>query len=377
MRVRAAVLGESGLPTPYAESRPLSVQEVDLEGPGPGEVLVRNAAAGLCHSDLSVVDGARLRPLPMVLGHEAAGVVEEVGRGVSLVAPGDHVVYSYVPMCGECVPCQSGRVVLCERGFAANSAGWLLGEVRRLSADGQPINHHLGVSGFADHSVVSAASLVPITPDVPLDKAALFGCAVATGVGAIVNTAGVRPGESVAVFGLGGVGLSAVMGAVLAGAHPVIVSDPVEAKRELAIRAGATHAVPAGPDAITQIRDLSGGGVDWSVECVGHAGVLAEAYAAARRGGAAISVGLPPPSQNLRIPAVSLVAEEKRVIGSYMGSSVPRRDVPRMIALYQAGRLPVQLLDSGSLDLDDINIGLDRLASGHAVRQLVRLPARA
>ncbi|MGH3519802.1 MAG: zinc-binding dehydrogenase [Haloechinothrix sp.] len=371
MRIRAAVLREAALPGPYADSRPLAVEDVNLAGPGPGEVLVRNIAAGLCHSDLSAVDGSRPRPLPMVLGHEAAGVVEEVGRDVSLVAPGDHVVYSYVPMCGECVSCQSGRVVLCERGFAANSAGALLGDVRRLSVDGQSLHHHLGVSGFAGHSVVSGASLVPITRDVPLDTAALFGCAVATGVGAIVNTAAVRPGESVAVLGLGGVGLSAVMGAVLAGACPVIASDPVGAKRDLAVRMGATHVVSGGADAVDAIRELSGGGVDWAVECVGNSGVLAQAYAAARRGGAAVSVGLPHPSQTLEIPAVSLVAEEKRVIGSYMGSSVPRRDVPRMIALYQAGRLPVQLLNSGSIGLDDINTAMDRLAAGQAVRQLV------
>ncbi len=373
MRVRAAVLRKMELPLPYADSRPLSVEEVQLDPPGTAEVLVRNVAAGLCHSDLSVVDGARPRPLPMVLGHEAAGVVEEVGTGVDLFAPGDHVVYSYVPMCGQCVPCQSGRVVLCEQGFAANAAGALLGDVRRLSADGQPVNHHLGVSGFADRSVVSAASLVRVDPEVALERAALFGCALSTGVGAIVNTAQVRPGDSVAVFGLGGVGLSAVMGAVLAGAHPVVAVDRVPNKLELAGRMGATHTVEAGDDSVGEIRDLTGGGVDWAVECVGSAAVLAQAYAAARRGGTAVSVGLPHPTEQLQVPAVTLVAEEKRIIGSYMGSAVPRRDIPRMIALYRAGRLPVDLLDSGTLTLEEINTGLDRLASGQAVRQLVQL----
>jgi alcohol dehydrogenase len=373
MRVRAAVLREMELPPPYTESRPLSVEEVDLEPPGTGEVLVRNVSAGLCHSDLSVVDGARPRPLPMVLGHEAAGVVEDVGAGVALFAPGDHVVYSYVPMCGQCVPCQSGRVVLCEQGFAANAAGALLGDVRRLRAGGAPVNHHLGVSGFADRSVVSAASLVKVDSEVPLDRAALFGCALSTGVGAIINTARVRPGESVAVFGLGGVGLSAVMGAVLAGAHPVVAVDRVPSKLDLAERMGATHRVPAGEDAVGQVRELTGGGADWAVECVGSATVLSQAYQAARRGGTAVSVGLPHPTEQLQIPAVSLVAEEKRVVGSYMGSAVPRRDIPRMIGLYRAGRLPVDLLDSGTLALEDVNAGLDRLASGDAVRQLVRL----
>jgi alcohol dehydrogenase len=373
MRVRAAVLRKMELPAPYADSRPLSVEEVDLDPPGTGEVLVRNVAAGLCHSDLSVVDGARPRPLPMVLGHEAAGVVEEVGDGVDLFAPGDHVVYSYVPMCGQCVPCQSGRVVLCEQGFAANAAGSLLGDVRRLSADGAPVNHHLGVSGFADRSVVSSASLVNIDREVPLERAALFGCALSTGVGAVINTARVRPGESAAVFGLGGVGLSAVMGAVLAGAYPVVAVDRVPAKLDLAERMGATHRVVAGDDTVSEVRDLTTGGVDWAVECVGSAAVLGQAYAAARRGGTAVSVGLPHPTEQLQVPAVTLVAEEKRIIGSYMGSAVPRRDIPRMIALYRAGRLPVDLLDSGTLALDEINTGLDRLASGDAVRQLVGL----
>jgi alcohol dehydrogenase len=373
MRVRAAVIRQMELPTPYAESRPLSVEEVDLDPPGTGEVLVRNVAAGLCHSDLSTVDGARPRPMPMVLGHEAAGVVEEVGEGVGLFRPGDHVVYSYVPMCGQCTNCQSGRVVLCEQGFAANAAGSLLGDVRRLSVDGAPVNHHLGVAGFADRSVVSAASLVRVDSEVPLDRAALFGCALSTGVGAIVNTARVRPGESVAVFGLGGVGLSAVMGAVLAGAHPVIAVDRVPDKLDLAAQIGATHRVTAGDDVAAEIRDLTGGGVDWAVECVGSAAVLAQAYATARRGGAAVSVGLPHPSQQLQVPAVTLVADEKRILGSYMGSSVPRRDVPRMIGLYRAGRLPVDLLVSGSIGLDDINTGMDRLASGDAVRQVVDL----
>jgi len=375
MRIRAAVLRETGRPGPYARSRPLSVEEVDLAPPGPGEVLVRNATAGLCHSDLSVVDGARPRPLPMVLGHEAAGVVEEVGPGAGLVAPGDHVVYSFVPMCGACAPCQSGRPVLCEQGAEANAAGSLLGGSRRLSQPAGPVHHHLGVSGFAEHSVVSERSLVPVDPDLPLAKAALFGCALTTGVGAVVNTARVRPGESVVVFGLGGVGLSAVMGAVLSGAGTIVVVDTTLTKLELALAAGAQHAVLAADDTVEQVRDLTAGGADWAIECVGSADVLQQAYAGTRRGGTAVAVGLPHPSQELRIPAVSLVAEEKRLVGSYMGSAVPRRDVPRMIELYRSGRLPVDLLDSGSLALDDINSALDRLAAGEAVRQLVRLSA--
>lgn len=373
MRVRAAVLYESGLPSPYAKSLPLAVEEVDLAPPQHGEVLVRNVAAGLCHSDLSVVDGTRPRPLPMVLGHEAAGVVEETGPGVSLVAPGEHVVFSYVPMCGKCPQCQSGRAVLCDRGFAANVAGCLLGDVRRLSSEASTINHHLGVSGFAERSVVSEASVVPVAADIPLERATLFGCALATGVGAVTRTAGVRAGDSVAVFGLGGVGLSAVMAAALAGAHPVVAVDPVGTKLELAGKAGASHTVRAGSESVDEIREATGGGADWAIECVGSANVLAEAYGAVCRGGTAVSTGLPHPEEHLRIPSASLVTEEKRVVGSYMGSSEPRRDVPRMMALYRAGKLPVELLESGSLELGAINEGLDSLASGQAVRQIVRL----
>ncbi len=372
MKVRAAVLLGTGATAPYADSRPLAIEELDLDAPGPREVLVRNLAAGLCHSDLSVVDGSRPRPLPMVLGHEASGVVEEIGYGVTEVAPGDHVVYSYVPSCGVCVPCQTGQVVLCENGFVANAAGTLLGGGRRLSRAGESVNHHLGVSGFADRSVVSVASLVRVPAEVRPEVAALFGCALITGVGAVINTAGVRPGESVAVFGLGGVGLSAVIGAALAGANPILAIDMVPAKLALASQAGATTIITAGPGAVDEIRDVTHGGVDWAIECVGSASVLAQAYQSARRGGAAVSVGLPHPSQELRIPAVSLVAEQKRILGSYMGSSVPRRDIPKLIALYQAGRLPVELLDSGSLELEEINLGMDQLASGAAVRQLIR-----
>lgn len=373
MRIRAAVLREMGQPGPYAESQPLSVEEVDLAAPEAGEVLVRNAAAGLCHSDLSVVDGARPRPMPMVLGHEAAGVVEAVGEGVTLVAPGDHVVYTFVPMCGACGPCQAGRPVLCERGAAANAEGSLLGGTRRLGSADTTVHHHLGVSGFADYSVVSVASVVPVDPDLALDKAALFGCALTTGVGAVVNTAQVRPGDSVAVFGLGGVGLSAVMGATLSGAGTIVAVDPVSTKLDLAFAAGANHAVLAGDDTVEQVRDLTNGGVDWAIECVGNADVLAQAYGCARRGGAAVTVGLPDPSQELRLPAVSLVADEKRIIGSYMGSAVPRRDMPRMIESYRSGRLPIDLLDSGPLGLDEVNVGMDRLASGEVVRQLIDL----
>jgi alcohol dehydrogenase len=371
IRTRAAILEHSGRPAPYAVSRPLSVIEVDLAPPGPGEALVRVAAAGLCHSDLSVIDGSRARPLPMVLGHEAAGVVVEVGPGVRGVRPDDPVVFSFVPACGGCVPCQSGRPALCEPGAAANTAGTLVSGRRPFSRAGVELNQHLGVSGFSEYTVVAADSLVTVDRTLPLDRAALFGCAMLTGVGAVVNTARAKPGTSTVVFGLGGVGLAAVMGARAAGCHPVLAVDPVTAKHQLAREIGASHVLDGGPNTVDQIRDLTGGGADTAIEAVGSATVLAQAYAATRRGGTTVTVGLPHPQQMLTIPAVSLVAEERTLMGSYLGGAVPRRDIPRYVALYQAGLLPADRLLGGTLRLDDINGGFDALASATTTRQVV------
>ncbi len=374
MRIRAAVLTQSGLTRPYADTQPLSVEEIELHAPGPGEVLVRIAAAGLCHSDLSVIDRSRPRPLPMVLGHEASGVVDQVGFGVMEVVPGDHVVFSYVPTCGRCISCLSERPALCEAGARTNLTGTLLtGGPRLVRPDGGFLHHHLGVSAFADHAVVSEGSIVKVDPSVPLERAALFGCAVLTGVGAVVNTARAQAGSSAVIFGLGGVGMSAVMGAHLAGCHPIVAVDVVAAKLDLALELGATDAVRADdPGARETIVALTGGGGQTVVEAAGKASVLAQAYAATRRGGVTVSTGLPDPTQQLSIPAVSLVVEERTLKGSYMGSAVPRRDVPRFIALAEAGRLPVDRLVSGTLALEDINAGFDALAEGSVVRQIVR-----
>lgn len=372
MRVRAAVLREMGRPAPYARSRPLEIAGLDLAPPGPGELLVRVRAAGLCHSDLSVIDGSRPRVMPMALGHEAAGEVVELGEGVEGLAPGDHVSLAFVPVCGSCVPCRSGRAALCEPGAAANAAGSLLGGERRWSEPGGgEVHHHLGISAFADHVVVASGSAVRIDADIPFDVAALFGCAVLTGVGAVLNAARVELGQSVAVFGLGGVGLAAVLGAVVAGASDVVAVDVVPAKLELARELGATAVVPGGPDAATAVRDLTAGGADHVIETVGSAAVLAQAYEATRRGGTTVTVGLPHPAQQLSIPAVSLVAEERTLRGSYLGSCVPARDVPRFADLYRTGRLPVDRLLTHRLSLHELNEGFDRLASGEAVRQVV------
>ncbi len=375
MSVTGAVLREMGRPGPYASSRPLELAELRLDPPGPGELRVRVRAAGLCHSDLSVVDGSRPRVMPMVLGHEAAGEVIEVGPEAGAFAPGDHVVLAFVPACGRCGPCRIGRPALCEPGAAANAAGSLLTGARRWHEEGsgEELHHHLGISAFAEEIVVSARSAVRVDPELPFEVAALFGCAVLTGVGAVINTAGVRLGESVAVFGLGGVGLAAVLGAVSAGANPVVAIDRVPEKLERARELGATTTLLAGPSTVAEVREAADGGAHHAIETVGHEAVLAEAYAATRRGGSTVTVGLPHPERMLSIPAVSLVAEERTLRGSYLGSCVPERDIPRLVGLHRAGRLPVERLITHRLSLDELNEGMDRLARGEAVRQIVVL----
>jgi alcohol dehydrogenase len=373
MKVQGAVLHDMGLPAPYAQSRPLKIETLDLDPPGPGELRVKVRAAGLCHSDLSVIDGSRPRVMPMVLGHEAAGEVVEVGPATEGFAPGDQVVFSFVPSCGHCIPCASGRAALCEPGAAANVAGTLLGGSRRWHDAGRAdLNHHLGVSAFAEQTVVSARSAVKVDKALKPEIAALFGCAVMTGVGAVVNTARVAAGESVAIFGLGGVGLAALLGAVAAGAHPIVAVDVLPSKLELAKSLGATHTLLAAKDEVgATVRALTGGGAHYAIETVGSEQVLMQAYAATRRGGTTVTVGLPHPQKMFSVPAVSLVAEERTVKGSYMGSAVPSRDLPRFIALYQAGRLPVDRLLTHRLKLDEVNAAFDRLAKGEAVRQVV------
>jgi Zn-dependent alcohol dehydrogenase len=375
VKVRGAVLREMGLAPPYAKSRPLEIVELELAPPGPGEMLVQVRAAGLCHSDLSVIDGSRPRVMPMVLGHEGAGEVVELGPDVEGFSVGDHVVTTFVPACGHCEPCRDGRAPLCVPGAAANTAGTLLGGERRWGelhgeGDGE-LHHHLGISAFAEHVVVSARSAVKVDPELPFEIAALFGCAVLTGVGAAANAAHVRMGDRVAIFGLGGVGLAALLGARAAGATTIVASDRVQSKLDLALELGATHVVMAGPAAVEEVRAATGGGADAVIETVGNAAVLAEAYAATRRGGVTVTVGLPHPSQELKIPAVSLVAEERTLRGSYLGSGVPALDVPRYIDAYKAGKLPVDRLLTHRIALDELNEGFDRLASGEAVRQAV------
>jgi alcohol dehydrogenase len=373
MKNRAAVLYQQGKPRPYADSTPLVIESLDLSPPGEDEVLIEIRAAGLCHSDLSGIEGVRQRALPMVIGHEAAGIVREIGANVSETREGEHVVTSFVSPCGACEACRCGRANLCATHWNARNSGALLSGARRLSLNGSPINHGSGISAFAEYAVVSRHAVIPIDDDVPLDIAALFGCAVMTGVGAVLNTARVPAGASVAVVGLGGVGLSALLGAVVCGADPIIAVDLNADKRELALSLGATHAFDAGGgDVEGEIAEITHGGVEYAFEMAGAVAAMETAYRITRRGGTTVSAGLPPHTDTLPIPLAAMVSDERTLKGSYMGSCVPRRDVPRYISLFRNGRLPVDRLKSGDIGFSELNAGFDRLADGETIRQLLR-----
>jgi alcohol dehydrogenase len=372
MKTRAAVLRKMEKPRPYTQSQPLTIEELDLDPPGEGEVLIRIRAAGLCHSDLSTINGDRPRAMPMALGHEAAGEVVELGPGVKDLAAGDHVILVFVPSCGHCGPCAEGRPALCEPGFRSNGAGTLVSGATRLHKGSEKIWHHLGCSAFAEHAVVSRNSVVKIDKSLAFEEAALFGCAVITGAGAVINTGRMQAGQTAAVIGLGGVGLMAMLAARVAGARQVIAVDMLDDKLKLAKQLGATHTVNArDAQCLDAIRDLSDGGVDFAFEMAGSAKALELAYKATRRGGTTITASLPHPTHTMALPVTNLVAEERTVKGSYVGSCVPSRDIPRFIALYQQGLLPVDRLMSERLRLEDINAGFEKLAEGATVRQIL------
>ncbi len=366
IRIRGAVLDRIGAPRPYAESRPISIVDLDLAPPGNGEVMVRIEAAGVCHSDLSVVDGNRVRPVPMLLGHEAAGIVEQVGDGVHDLAVGQRVVLVFLPRCGHCEACATGGLTPCEPGSAANAAGTLLGGGIRLELAGRPVHHHLGVSGFATHAVVNRASAVPVPDDVPPEVAALLGCAVLTGGGAVLNVGDPRPGQAVAVVGLGGVGMAAVLTALTYDDVRVIAVDQLSDKLAAARRLGAQETYT--PQQATE----AGVRAAVVIEAVGHPAALETAIALTAPGGRTITVGLPPPDARISLSPLGFVTEGRSLIGSYLGSAVPSRDIPRFVELWRSGRLPVQSLVSSTIRLDEINEAMDRLADGLAVRQLIR-----
>lgn len=370
MRITGAVLEEIGRDGPYAETRPITISELELDPPGPDEVLVRIETAGLCHSDLSVVDGNRPRPTPMLLGHEAAGIVEEVGsdevdQGETDLPIGRRVVMTFLPRCGECRSCRTDGLVPCEPGSLANNAGTMLTGGSRLRRDGQRVHHHLGVSGFATYAVVDRRSVVPVDDDVPPEVAAVLGCAVLTGGGALLNVGHPRPGDTVAVVGLGGVGMAALLTALGEADVEVVAVDTMDAKRARALELGAHRALA--PDEAVAEGVLA----DVVIEAAGSARAFETAVALTGPGGRTVTVGLPAPDARATVSPLGLVAQGRSIIGSYLGSAVPRRDIPLFVERWREGRLPVAELVSARIALREVNRAMDELAAGRAVRQLV------
>ncbi|MHA3723854.1 alcohol dehydrogenase catalytic domain-containing protein [Leucobacter sp. HY1910] len=364
MNITGAVLEECGRPGPYEQTLPLSVGELQLASPQQNEVLVRMEAAGVCHSDLSVINGDRVRQVPMVLGHEACGILEEVGDGVDL-QPGQRVVIVFQPRCGECEACRVGGRKLCTPGNQANSAGLLMGGGMRLQRQGQPVHHHSGVSGFATHSVLHRSSVIPIPQDVPAHVGALLGCAVLTGGGAVKNAARIRAGETVVVFGAGGVGLAAALVASALGASRVTVIDPIESKHEVACKIVADEAMTP------QEAVECGLQADIVIEATGNAHAFEQGIETLAPGGRLVAVGLGHPADTARVNPLGVVSQSKTIIGSYLGSGDPVRDVPEYVELWKAGRLPVERLVSATVGLREINRAMDDLAAGRALRQIV------
>lgn len=366
---RAAILERIGAPFPWAQSRPISVEQIELDAPQSGEALVRLEAAGVCHSDLSRVNGARECSVPLVLGHEACGVIEELGSAVDGYQVGDRVALVFLPRCGQCSACQSPHFQPCESGTATNAAGSLLGGGRRLHRGGSDIHHQNGVSGFASHAVVHTSSLVVIPKDVPAAVGALLGCAVLTGGGAVLNAGHMAVGERVAVVGVGGVGLAAMLVARAVGSAEMLAVDMLTSKLDLAPNFGAT--LVATPAEITEHE----GRYDLVIECVGNTRALETAIKLTRPGGRTVTVGLPSPETRLEISPLSLVVDARALIGSYMGSGNPTDDIQRYAQMYLDGQLPVDRLISAHIKLSDINEAMDALESGDALRQVIDLAA--
>lgn len=366
MRIRGAVLRDMGLDRPYADSRPLTIEDLDLDAPGPGEVLIRLTAAGVCHSDLSVVDGNRPRPLPMLLGHEGAGIVEALGDGVDDLRLGEQVVTVFLPRCGVCRNCLTDGKLPCIPGSATNSAGTLPfdGHRVRLHDDsGAEVLHHLGASVFATHAVVNRASVVPVGDDVPPGIAAVLGCAVLTGGGAVLNAGAPGPEDEVMIVGLGGVGMAALITALSVETAGVIGVDANPDKLAFAEELGAIETYT--PEELGDRR------APIVIECVGHPRAFETAFTATAVGGTTVTVGLPSPEARASIAPVTLTAEARTVIGSYLGSAVPSRDIPVYAQAWREGRLPVEALISDTVGLDEINAAFDALAEGRVIRQVI------
>ena len=363
MDINAAVL--------YEANTPLVVEPVRLDDPKAGEVLVRIAAAGVCHSDYHVMKGEWTPPLPIVLGHEAAGTVERVGAGVGRVRPGDRVILNFRPNCGWCAYCSRGEPVLCN---GADSERWLLfdGTARLHTTAGQDLNHFARTASFAEYAVVPESGAVPVRDDVPFDTAALIGCSVMTGVGAVINTARVEAGSSVLVIGCGGVGLNCIQGAVLAGAERIIAVDLKANKLEYARQFGATDVLDASEgDTAARVLELTGGGVDYAFEAIGFSKTIVDCYESTRLGGTTVVVGMAPEDDMMTIPALSLPRTEKVLRGSWYGSARPWLDLPKMVELYMGGRLQVDPLVSRTYPLDEINEAYEALDRGDVARSVL------
>ncbi len=363
----AAVLTEVG--------KPLVVEEVSLSAPGPGEVLVRLVASGVCHSDWNAVSGSSPHPLPVVLGHEGAGRVEAVGPGVSSVAPGDPVVLSWLPTCGRCAACQRGQLSLCEPATKQMAAGTLPSGARHLLRhDGSTLSHYSYLSTFARHAVVDERSCVRLHPGANLEVAALVGCAVMTGIGAVLNRARVPAGASVVVFGAGGVGLSVVMASHLVGATTIVAVDPVPTKRALAVELGATEALSGDPTELEErLAVLAPGGVDFAFEAAGLPTLVERAFRATRPGGMIVAVGVPPAGSTISLPGPELTRSERVVTGTFYGSARPHLDAPMLLALYEAGKLPLGRLVSARYPLDGVNEAFAAMHGGEVARAVLQL----
>lgn len=347
----------------------LTVRDVELREPGRGEVLVRIGASGVCGSDRHVIDGDWSMPTPTVMGHEGAGVVEAVGEGVTTLSPGDHVVMTWFAPCGSCPNCLEGKAWVCT---GTTSEQCLLPDGSTpFTLDGQDAFPYLAVGSMSELVVVSERAAIRIPDDVPMDVAALIGCSVATGFGAVVNDARVQPGRSALVIGAGGVGLCILMALALSGANPIIAADVTDDALELARRFGATHTVRAGDDLSVQVHAIVPDGVDVAFEAIGRPASIEQMPACIARGGKAVIVGLPPQDAPVRIDALALAEEGKTLIGSNYGSTVPARDFPLIAGLYASGRLPIDELITARIGLDEVNTAFDAMRAGAKGRSVI------
>ena len=374
MKIKAGVLTVCGAQRPFAKSKPIHVLEVDLDPPGEGEVLVKVGGGGLCHSDLSLINGDRPRPVPIVLGHEGAGEVVEVGAGVHDVKKGDHVCFTFNVSCGRCRRCLEGRPYICERSVSPRAAGQLLSGHHRLHFDGKPVNHHSGVSCYAEYAVVDRGSIVVIDRSLPLDLAALFGCAVVTGVGAVVNTAKVTPGANVVVFGLGGIGLNVIQGARMVGADKIIGVDINDSKEEWGRRFGMTHFVnpkKVDGDIVAHLVGLTDGGADYTFDCTGNTTVMRQALEACHRGwGVSVVIGVAESGKEIATRPFQLVTGRVWK-GTAFGGARGRTDVPKIVDWYMNGKIQIDPMITHVLKLDEINKGFDLMHEGKSIRSVV------